>query len=82
MPYQTKIFIGSENNHPNLPPIMEFKPPINIAITSDDSEVTFVRKEKELYVYKYTNGLEKVGTEVKWTQSEIEKQLTNYFKVV
>lgn len=61
---------------------MEFKPPINISITSDDSEVIFVRKEKELYVYRYTKGIEKVGTEVKWTQAEIEKQLTNYFKVV
>ena len=61
---------------------MDFKPPINIAITSDDSEVTFVRKEKEMYVYRYTKGILKEGTEVKWTQAEIEKQLTNYFKVV
>lgn len=61
---------------------MTYQPPQRIHITSDDSEVTFVRKEKELYVYRYTKVIEKVGTEVKWTQAEIEKQLTNYFKVV
>lgn len=65
---------------------MEFKPPINIAITSDDSEVTFVgvslKSNPQLYEYKYTKGIEKIGTSVKWTQAEIEKQLTNYFKVV
>ena len=61
---------------------MTYQPPQRIHITSDDSEVIFVRKEKELYVYRYTKGIEKVGTEVKWTQYEIEKQLTNYFKVV
>lgn len=55
-----------------------------ILISSDGSEVEFVRivKGTDLYVYKYTKGLEKVGTEVAWAKDYIKSQLKNYFRVM
>ena len=55
--------------------------PKKILISSDDSEVEFIRMTKDgLYVYKYTKGLEKIGMEVSWTDTYIKSQLKNYFR--
>ena len=58
--------------------------PKKILISSDGSELEFVRNIKgtELYLYKYTKGLEKVGTEVAWAKDYIKSQLKNYFRVM
>jgi len=67
-----KSFVGEVDN------------PNKILISSDGSEVEFVRivKGTELYVYKYTKGLEKVGTEVSWSKDYIKSQLKNYFRII
>jgi hypothetical protein len=58
--------------------------PKRILISSDGSEVEFVRvvKGTDLYLYKYTKGLEKIGTEVAWAKDYIKSQLKNYFRVM
>jgi hypothetical protein len=71
---------------PTAIPIQEYvdELPKRILISSDGSEVEFVRivKGTELYVYKYTKGLEKVGTEVSWSKDYIKSQLKNYFRII
>ena len=71
---------------PTAIPIQEYvdELPKRILILSDDSELEFLRSIKgtELHLYKYTKGLEKVGTEVAWTKDYIKSQLKNYFRVM
>jgi hypothetical protein len=65
---------------------MEFKPPIQISITSDNTELTFVglvaKTVPQLYEYKYTKGILKKDTTVKISEDEIKKQLTNYWRII
>lgn len=60
----------------------EFKPPLTIYRSSDEINLSFDSEVKNTspkqYLYKYNNGIFK-GTTVPYTESEIVRQLTNYW---
>jgi len=84
MKNQLDLFSQQETPPPIPPKIYKPEIPYKILISSDDSELEFIRtvKSSELNVYKYTKGLEKVGTEVSWSKEYIQAQLKNYFRAI
>lgn len=70
---------------------MTFTPPNKILILSDDSEIEFIKTEikskEKVYVYKFINSLSnenftKKDMRVGFTEIELRKNLSNYFKIV
>lgn len=67
---------------------MAFNPPQKILRTSDGIEMKLqkVKPKKEgllvdLFVYEYINGM-RIGATVDITETEITKQLKNYWRVI
>lgn len=89
---KNQLDLFSQPKHETPPPIppkidkpeIKSEIPYKILISSDDSELEFIRtiKGSELNIYKYTKGLEKVGTEVSWSKEYIQAQLKNYFRAI
>lgn len=65
---------------------MSYLPPKNILITSDGNVLEFVRsgksKTEPLHIYKFIESETKLGTEVEFTEKNLLKNLSNFFKEI